>query len=271
MSSRVVAVKSLKANPTIFGERRLPVRLPVRIEGVDIFERPFTQFTYTLNVSHHGACLVDLMFPLRTGDIVHITHQERTATFRVAWSTQLPQRQIGVSALDPANDIWGVDFNQASEQSDRSDRRALRRFRCHGSAAVWQSGTKYSVEAKVSEMSEGGCYLEMATPPPVGTDLSVLLKVNGAMVCASATVRHSTPGVGMGVRFDSICTEELACLRGVLDRLAQIEAQINMADPEQKLDQFTSFYITEKGHLIPLSDSTITDWEFRPERHSRPM
>src|SRR5690242_10795399 len=69
-------------------------------------------------------------------------------------------------------------------------------------------------EARISDISVRGAFIETATPPPVGMifNLSFTLP-DGTLIETEATVAHSHPGSGMGVRFDSLSPEQTNTIR----------------------------------------------------------
>ena len=53
----------------------------------------------------------------------------------------------------------------------------------------------------VTDISLGGCYVEMLVPLPVDTAVEIVLKPEGAILEASGKVRSSQTGLGMGIAF----------------------------------------------------------------------
>lgn len=69
-------------------------------------------------------------------------------------------------------------------------------------------------QARISDLSVRGAFIETATPPPVGTSFTLSFTLpDGTMVETEATVAHSNPGSGMGVRFDSLSPEQTNTIR----------------------------------------------------------
>ena len=200
-------------------ERRLQVQLPVQVEGKDAQNRPFVQSAHTLNVSERGACIGGLARQLRPDDLLRITHQNRTACFRVAWTGPggaTARDLAGLSAADPHTNIWGIEFVQPAERAIKSEQRTSPRYRCTGSVSVWHKEGRQPIKAGVTDISDGGCYIEMEKPFPISTELSLLVNIEGVIFFTAASVRHSTPGAGMGVAFNAMNPEDEVYLRKLI-------------------------------------------------------
>ena len=79
---------------------------------------------------------------------------------------------------------------------------------------AWYESEGMRCETSISDLSVRGAYLEAAAPLPVGAifDLSFVLP-DGTVMETEATVAHSHPNSGMGVRFDSLSLEQTNTIR----------------------------------------------------------
>jgi hypothetical protein len=94
-------------------ETRLSRRIRVRVRGADRSGQKFVQKVCVLDVSRHGARVEDIGYLTKPGDTIEVRRYWQTARYRVAWigATGTPQAgQVGVIALDPEKNIWGVDL-----------------------------------------------------------------------------------------------------------------------------------------------------------------
>ena len=92
-------------------EIRLSKRIRVRVRGSDRSGQRFVQKVCVVDVSRHGARVEDIGYFTRPGDMIEVRRYWQTARFRVAWigAVGTPQAgQVGVVALDPDKNIWGV-------------------------------------------------------------------------------------------------------------------------------------------------------------------
>ena len=75
------------------------------------------------------------------------------------------------------------------------------------------SSTKFT--ARTSDLSRTGCYIDMLSPLPRGTQIHVRLHNEKEMFESTATVMYVSPGFGIGVAF---AENLLADQQQVLDR-----------------------------------------------------
>ena len=112
------------------------------------------------------------------------------------------------------------------------ERRIAPRYRCSGSASIWQYGTNYAVSATVADISASGCYAELMTPMSVGTKVKLLISVQGLTIRTPAEVRTSHPGVGMGLQFQNVDESDRAILNQLIDQLSKAAAGQENAEVE---------------------------------------
>ena len=79
---------------------------------------------------------------------------------------------------------------------------------------AWYEGESARGEARISDLSVRGAFIEAVPPPPVGTTFNLTFALpDGTVIETRATVAHSHPGSGMGVRFDSLTLEQTNTIR----------------------------------------------------------
>jgi uncharacterized protein (TIGR02266 family) len=79
---------------------------------------------------------------------------------------------------------------------------------------VWYEGAGVRGEARISDLSVRGAFIEAATPLPVGTIFTLSFTLpDGTVIETEATVAHTHSGSGMGVRFDSLSPEQANTIR----------------------------------------------------------
>src|SRR3989441_12501136 len=101
-----------------------------------------------------------------------------------------------------------------------SERRRHPRFAIIADAEVTEitSGTKLS--AKTSDLSVGGCFLDMLNPSPEGTEIAVRISHADATFSARGRVVFLFPNMGMGVMFTSVPASQWAVLEKWLAALS---------------------------------------------------
>jgi PAS domain S-box-containing protein len=91
-------------------EQRLPGCKPVTVLGQDIYGNPFSQNTFTVEISATGARLQGLP-PLERGAVVLLECGQERARYRVAWIGEKGDRfegHIGLECIDADKFIFGI-------------------------------------------------------------------------------------------------------------------------------------------------------------------
>ena len=101
------------------------------------------------------------------------------------------------------------------------DRRGSESRRSHDRTAVSLWAVETSRDAAyyhyISELSEGGLYLEKPLPLPVDSEVELEVELPGGIVKArGVVVRRSDDGTGHGVKFKDISPDALQALRSFL-------------------------------------------------------
>jgi hypothetical protein len=85
--------------------------------------------------------------------------------------------------------------------------------------AVWD-GNSGNHSARITDLSEGGCYVDSLGQAQVGEVLNVKLQLhNGEWLELAGEVAHQMPPIGFGVRFVDLNSEQLEKLRALIDQL----------------------------------------------------
>lgn len=102
-----------------------------------------------------------------------------------------------------------------------SDRRSEKRWDvCLD--AVWD-GKSGNYQARVTDLSEGGCYVDTMGEAYVGEVLVFKLQLpDGAWLELSGEVAHQTPPLGFGLRFVDLTDSQRGKLYSLLDHLQPI-------------------------------------------------
>jgi CheY-like chemotaxis protein len=136
-------------------------------------------------------------------------------------SSGQPQAQSGrppvlAPALDHKSAKLKTDLAQASSGGNR---RGERRLACKIGAEVYRLGTNVPNRCTLSDISEGGCYVEMPSPLGGQSGVEILVRTSEMKLKIRGQVLATHPGFGMGVRFvfrDSAEREEILRLLAVL-------------------------------------------------------
>jgi Ribonuclease G/E len=82
------------------------------------------------------------------------------------------------------------------------------------------SGTK--LRARTSDLSIGGCFLDMPNPSPRGTEIHVRISHAGGIFTARGRVVFVVPNMGMGVAFTNVDGSQAAVLQDWLTNLSRV-------------------------------------------------
>jgi hypothetical protein len=98
------------------------------------------------------------------------------------------------------------------------ERRRVPRYPFIASAELVEVRSDVRVATRVSELSLGGCYLDMMNPFPMGTRVLVKISEGDEFFEAASEIVYKTEHLGVGVRFLEIEPIFLAVLMRWLDR-----------------------------------------------------
>jgi PilZ domain len=203
---------------------RKQVEVPVRIFGTDAHGQVFSEKVSTVNVSRTGAELAGVRAELVLNEIVGLTCGKNRVHFRVKWiggAGTLKAGNVGLLNIAPEKPLWDFPLSDAADdyQPGSIERRKTVRFRCQNSIEVHVHQAA-SFWGTVSDLSVGGCYVEMPIPLQPGTKLRVGIWFGQTKAWAEAQVAHRTPGLGIGLRFTEISEQDLNQIRRFLESLA---------------------------------------------------
>lgn len=105
-------------------------------------------------------------------------------------------------------------------ESDPNNRRVQTRYSCRISAEVYRTGTSVPNHCCLTDLSAGGCYLEVSLPFPLGSAVEILIRTYELKLHLRGTVQASHPGYGMGIAFELNTSEEQANVKKLTDYVA---------------------------------------------------
>lgn len=85
--------------------------------------------------------------------------------------------------------------------------------------AIWD-GTSGNYTARITDLSDGGCYMDSLGDVSLGEPVNLKLQLpGGEWLELSGEVAHHTPPVGFGVRFLDLSDDQLKTLRAFIEYL----------------------------------------------------
>jgi CheY-like chemotaxis protein len=92
--------------------------------------------------------------------------------------------------------------------SETDNRRAQTRYVCRLGAEVYRTGSGVPHHCCLTDLSSGGCYLEVNLPFTTGSSVELVVRTRDLKLRLRGTVQASHPGYGMGVAFELKTKEE---------------------------------------------------------------
>jgi hypothetical protein len=94
-----------------------------------------------------------------------------------------------------------------------ADRREAPRYALILAAEVVEIASGASLNARSSDVSRTGCYIDTLNPVPLGSQVKVQLRSGDAAFEAEARVAYVCPGLGMGLHWGpNVAPEKMALL-----------------------------------------------------------
>jgi|SRR6266446_228548 hypothetical protein len=100
-----------------------------------------------------------------------------------------------------------------------SERRRAPRYPIIAEAEVTEIASETKLSARTSDLSLGGCFLDMLNPSPEGTEIAVRISYADSTFTARGKVVFVFPNMGMGVMFTSVPASQQAVLEKWLAKL----------------------------------------------------
>jgi hypothetical protein len=222
-------------------EQRITVSFDVIARGVDPRGNPFEISTKTQNISCTGVRIAGLGGSVEPGSRIEIQHGDQKAQYRVQWVDEpgFGAGRAGLRCLEPGKYIWGVSpkewepdtYDPAKPEMAVSeparaesayvapvawsggDRRQFPRHSCRIESQVTIEDGSVRLPGTVTDISLGGCYVEMLAPLPINTKVDLVLKSGASPMQMSGRVCSSQTGMGMGVSFTRIKPADFEMLR----------------------------------------------------------
>jgi hypothetical protein len=155
----------------------------------------------TVDISQSGLKITGLRAALALDEIIGIAYGARKSHFKVKW---VDKDRAGLLNLNPQKPFW--DFLLPSSETDsyltrcNSDRRRWPRVNCSISVELRAPGQPV-IWGKASDLSQGGCFIEIPIPLSLGTSFEIALWLGETKLPLQGQVAAVAPGFGNGIRF----------------------------------------------------------------------
>jgi hypothetical protein len=185
--------------------------------------KPFVQKARTQNISRNGALIAGIDDALNVGDTIGVQLEQKKARFRVVWvSAGLTGKyQIGLQMQDGQEPPWTTVLpgQQILSETVATQRRRRPRHRILINIELRDEQTRSPQRVNATDISGNGCYVESMRPFPPGTHLRAQFLMGTERLTTSAVVRTCDQGLGMGIEFMTLTTEQQDEFQSYLQRL----------------------------------------------------
>jgi hypothetical protein len=207
-------------------EPRVEKSIPVRIFGTDKNGHIFSEKVNTVNLSQRGVEVSGVTAPLKLDEIVGITYNQIKSHFRIKWIGEVggPRAgHVGLANVNAEKPFWDFGVPSAAPdnfQAKAVERRKFRRVKCTTSVELHLEDDAM-IRGKASDLSLGGCYIEMPLPLKPGTKLKVAVWMGEKKWWVSGKVTNGTPGFGFGIQFSDIEEKDAKVLADFLSSIRE--------------------------------------------------
>ncbi|PYX52258.1 MAG: hypothetical protein DMG79_01190, partial [Acidobacteria bacterium] len=111
-------------------------------------------------------------------------------------------------------------LQSASSHSEADNRRTQARYACRLGAEVYLTGTSVPNHCCLTDLSSGGCYLEVPLSFPRGASVEIVVRTYEMKLRLRGLVQASHPGYGVGVAFELKAKEEQANVNKLIEFVA---------------------------------------------------
>jgi hypothetical protein len=199
--------------------------VPVRILGTDAHGKIFSENVTALDVSQSGTRLGGLRSQIKVDEIVGLTYGKSKVHFRMKWAGPAgspSEGQVGLLNLSPEKPFWDFPLPHGmAADTFRSavERRRSPRVKCSISVELNRDGQPV-IWGKASDLSVGGCFVEMPIPLPVETGFAIALWLGETKLRLQGQVASTSPGFVIGVRFTDVSPETQELLQRHMEGIA---------------------------------------------------
>jgi hypothetical protein len=121
---------------------------------------------------------------------------------------------------DTGPELTAAAVTAESEQPIFTERRRRTRYQFTATTELLDMTSRTRVQARTSDLSSGGCYVDTTSPLPVGTIVKMRLSKDNRSFDVDAKVVYSLPGMGMGLAFTAAVPEQLEVLKRWIGELS---------------------------------------------------
>jgi len=107
--------------------------------------------------------------------------------------------------------------DDSRQKTWEAERRKMHHLPLTTAAEVIDLDSQARFSVRTTDVGPGGCFLDAVFPLPVGSSVRVILHQGLKDFHADGKVVYSQPGIGMGVAFDELDSEQRLSLLGFME------------------------------------------------------
>lgn len=165
-------------------------------------------------------------------DFLSATLPNKTEAYELPDVTVEMEEPLQLATVSVAEQTHGIDLAEATAQPvaagpamrpaqpEPDNRRTQTRYACRLGAEVYHTGSSVPNHCCLTDLSSGGCYLEVPLPFPAGSSVEILVRTYEMKLRLRGAVLTSHPGYGMGVAFELKTKEERENVQKLTDFVA---------------------------------------------------
>jgi CheY-like chemotaxis protein len=156
-----------------------------------------------------------------------LTNWIKAAPTPVVGAPQVPRPQESIIKSSGAKSGGGKsrsDMGLARLRSSPGNRRGQSRHTCRLSADVYRMGIQVPTRCSLTDISSGGCYVEMTTPFQPGARVEIIVRTENLKLRTQGVVQSTHPGFGMGVQLSLKTAEDHDHLQSLI-RLLELSGE----------------------------------------------
>lgn len=203
-------------------ESKIDAHSLVRVFGIDTSGKAFTQNTRARNFCGNGALLTGLDYVLKTGDVIGVQFGPKKARFRVALVVPAGEggkEEFEIQMQEGQECPWKDALTPCGETAPSASRRRQRRHKVDVKLELRDEFTHAPMRVSATDVSGYGCYVERIASLPVGTKMTAEFWMEKEKWNTLAVVRTCDPGLGMGIEFMSLTSEQRDRFQSYLENL----------------------------------------------------
>jgi CheY-like chemotaxis protein len=224
--------KKLPASSKVYFQFQLPGQTtPVRLSGNVVWQdwngRAGIQFVDVPKASRKSLhewlqrSLADAPKRELAEEVVEVTHSAGRNESRPKESSVEADRHSAGNVYTAKPEIKERDQKASARlRAEPANRRGQARYACRLGAEVYEQGKSVRNYCHLSDLSPGGCYLEMPLAFPEGTSVEITVRTQDMKLRLSGKVKASHPGYGMGVSFTLSTKDERQGVQQLIDFVA---------------------------------------------------